>query len=118
MHSLKWRFVLCSRLETVGQLLERDRGDLFDVTKPMQETIQIEITSFLVEQLLNHQVSLQLESTDDLLGGGLVDSLGIMRLIAFIEEEHGIRIPPGDVTIENFRSIETVARYVEERVAQ
>ena len=84
----------------------------------MQETIQNEITTFLVEELLNQQVGLQLEPTDDLLGGGLVDSLGIMRLIAFIEDEHAINVPPGDVTIENFRSIETVARYIEERTAQ
>lgn len=79
----------------------------------MQDTIQAGLTTFIATELLNHHADGQLEPDDDLLAGGLVDSLGIMRLIAFIEETHEISVPPGDVTIEHFRTIETVARYIE-----
>lgn len=88
---------------------------MLNTKQTTRNAIQNELQTFLIEELLTHQAGLQLEVTDDLLGGGLVDSLGIMRFIAFIESTHGITVPPGDVTIENFRTVETVSRYVEGR---
>lgn len=82
----------------------------------IQQAIQTQLTTFLVEELLSPQAGQLLESTDDLLGGGLVDSLGIMRLIAFVEQTHGINVPPGDVTIDNFRTIETIVHYIQGRI--
>jgi len=49
---------------------------------------------------------------DDLLEDGLVDSLGIMRLIAYIESEFGFSVPAQDVTVETFMSVETIAAYL------
>jgi acyl carrier protein len=39
-----------------------------------------------------------------------------MRLISFIEQQFSIRVPPEDVTIQNFRSIRVIAEYIESRV--
>lgn len=50
---------------------------------------------------------------DELLLDGHIDSLGIVRLVAFLEEKFGKQIPPEQVTIENFRNVATIARYVE-----
>lgn len=52
---------------------------------------------------------------EDLLGSGLIDSLGIMSLVFFIEQEAGLDIPPEDVTIENFQTLETIDAYVARR---
>lgn len=49
---------------------------------------------------------------DDLLGSGLVDSLGVMRLVRFVEERYGVAVPPADVTIENFNTARTIASYL------
>lgn len=43
------------------------------------------------------------ESTE-LLMSGLVDSLGIMNLVTWIEEQIRVEIDPGDVVIENFET--------------
>lgn len=48
----------------------------------------------------------------DLLGGGHIDSMGIMRLVAFLESEFDVIVPPEDVTIEHFQSGKTIADYV------
>lgn len=55
------------------------------------------------------------EITDqqDLLLSGMIDSLGVMSLVAFLEETYGIQIPFQDVTIENFTTIETITQYAE-----
>lgn len=69
---------------------------------------------YISEELLSDRGGVVME-TDDLLGGGLIDSLGIMSLIFFIEQEFDVEVPPEDVTIENFLSIETIERYLAAR---
>lgn len=51
----------------------------------------------------------------NLLGDNLIDSIGIMSLLAFIETEFGVRVPPEDVTIEHFASVNTIHAYLERR---
>jgi acyl carrier protein len=76
-----------------------------------QETIK----RYLTMELLGDRKNLNLSVDDNLLVGGFVDSLGIMQLISFIEENFNMRVPPADVTIEHFRSIRVIAEYVESR---
>ena len=75
------------------------------------------IRTFLEEEILDGGGA-GLGDEDDLLLGGLVDSIGLMRLIAFLEESCRITVPPEDVTIERFRSISSIAAYLSERGAR
>lgn len=50
---------------------------------------------------------------DNIFTAGLVDSIGIVRLIAHLEDTLGIRIPPKDLVPSNFRTIRTMAEYLE-----
>lgn len=52
---------------------------------------------------------------DDLLLSGLVNSLGVMRLVAFVQQQFGIEIPADDVVIEHFQTIDAIAGYIEAR---
>ena len=54
---------------------------------------------------------------DELLLSGMIDSLGVMSLVSFIEEQFQIDIPFEDVTLENFESVDAMARYIEPRQA-
>jgi acyl carrier protein len=49
---------------------------------------------------------------EDLLSSGLIDSLGILMLVSFIEDKFGIQVPGEDVVYENFSSIEAMSRYL------
>ena len=49
-----------------------------------------------------------------LLEAGLIDSMGLFRLIAFLEETFGISIPETDIAASNFESISKISQYVEE----
>ena len=56
----------------------------------------------------------KLESDDqELLVSGLVDSLGVMKLISFIGKELDIRVPPADVKLRNFATINAIVDYLE-----
>jgi acyl carrier protein len=52
-----------------------------------------------------------------LLVTGLVDSVGLVRLAAFLETELGIAIPDRDVTLEHFGSLAAIEAYVGRRLA-
>lgn len=58
------------------------------------------------------------EVTDDqdLVFGGAIDSLGVMRLVAFVEESFGISIPAQDITISALETPQAVMTYVQSRL--
>lgn len=48
--------------------------------------------------------------------GGVVDSLELMKLVAFIEEEFDVTLDDEDITVEHFRTVGDVERLVQRRV--
>lgn len=72
------------------------------------------IINFVSRDLLGKDGAV-VTADDEIVLDGTVDSLGVTRLVAFIEKEFSVTVPPQDVTIENFRSIATMAQYVRGR---
>lgn len=67
------------------------------------------IRDYVVEQLLDGRA---VNNDENLLLSGLVDSLGVMRLVRHIETHFGISVPPEDVTITHFMTIDSISAYV------
>ena len=74
------------------------------------------LTRFILEELVRDQAISELEPDDELLESSLIDSLGIMRLIAFIEHQFGYSVPSSDVVIENFLSVSAIVGYLTPRL--
>ncbi|MAU72729.1 MAG: hypothetical protein CML04_11605 [Pseudozobellia sp.] len=74
--------------------------------------MKVTITNYIIEHITKQKVS-GISEDEDLLGSGLVDSLGMMKLIAFIEKEYNLSIPSKDMTVENFMTIEQILNYIE-----
>ena len=72
------------------------------------------LANYIATDLLN-QRDLAINEDDDLLSSGLLDSLSVMSLVHFIEDETGITIPPADVTIDNFVSLSAIDTYLSRR---
>lgn len=70
------------------------------------------LREYIEDQLLSGK---KVGDEEDLLLSGLVDSMGVMRLIGFIEENLQVTVPPEDLTIENFTNITALSRYLESR---
>lgn len=69
---------------------------------------------FITADLLMGQ-AMELKDDDDLLLSGLVDSLGVVRLVTFIETEFNTVVPPEDVVLENFQTLNAMAEYLHRR---
>jgi acyl carrier protein len=50
---------------------------------------------------------------DNLLESGIIDSLGVLDLVAFLQEEFSFAVADEDLTPENFQNIERMAQFVE-----
>lgn len=55
----------------------------------------------------------KLSDDEDLLSSGILDSLGILQLVAFIEKTFGIHVPDEDVVFDNFQSLGAMASYLD-----
>jgi acyl carrier protein len=80
----------------------------------MQQTIET-LVRYVGQELLDGSSGANLKADDNLLTSGLIDSLGIIRLVNFIEDAFDIEVRPEDITIENFRTIHVIAEYLETR---
>jgi acyl carrier protein len=55
---------------------------------------------------------------DNLLESGVIDSLGVLDLVSFLQEEFSVAVEDDDLTPENFQNIERMAQFVERSPAR
>jgi acyl carrier protein len=72
-----------------------------------------------VRQFITHQFSQArtraLADDDPLLEGGIVDSLGVLDLVRFIESEFGVSVEDEELTPEHFNSIGRIGAYIQNK---
>ncbi|MEJ2176866.1 MAG: acyl carrier protein [Gammaproteobacteria bacterium] len=73
------------------------------------------LITYIQTELLNQQHTITADQ--DLLISGLIDSIGVMRLVGFIEKDLDTTIPPKDVTLENFGNVNTIVSYIDSQLA-
>ena len=69
------------------------------------------IREFIVTDILMDETQ-QIGDSENLLITGILDSLALMRLVMHLEDTHDIEIPPQDITLEHFATLDTMAAYL------
>ena len=59
-----------------------------------------------------------INDTAQLLESGIVDSLGVLDVVAFLEKSFMIKISDDELTPENFASIKCLAEFVKKKTGQ
>ena len=77
--------------------------------------IREELGRFVSNELISGQ---NYSDSEDLLSTGSIDSLGVVRLTTHVAETFSIDVPPADLTIGNFQSIDTMTAYVQRKVSE
>jgi acyl carrier protein len=70
------------------------------------------IIAFIKEELNGEKQDLVVDIEEDLLGSGLVESMGMMRLVQFVEDAFEIKVEPQDMTIDNFITVQAIVDFV------
>lgn len=73
------------------------------------------ITTFITDQYLPGTSPAELDADYDLLANGIIDSLGLLRLIDWLQGEFTLDIDDKDLTPDAFRSVSAICSFVEGR---
>ncbi len=71
--------------------------------------VRDQIRRFIQESFLVDDFS----DDESFLASGLIDSLGIVQLVSFVERTYAMKVPDRDLVPDNFDSVAKLAAYVE-----
>lgn len=74
------------------------------------------LEKYLLTEVLADHGKKSLDPNEDLLEQGIIDSLGIVKLVLFLEESFGIQVDDQDITPENFQCLSSMVKYVERQL--
>jgi acyl carrier protein len=78
-------------------------------------SVTAEVEKFIVSELSQGRDVRAIDPSENLLAKGIVDSHGVMELVAFLEERYGISVRDEDLTPENFESVARIEEFVTRR---
>ena len=76
---------------------------------------KMKIKQFIVEEFMPDVPAEQLEDDFDLLAGGVVDSLGLLKVVAWLESEYDIGVDESELGPESFRTVNAIHEYIEQQ---
>jgi len=71
------------------------------------------VREYLMTEVLYDQNLKDLPADENLIEKGLLDSLAILKVVTFCEEQFGVTIPDAEVLPDNMESVRTIAALVE-----
>ena len=81
----------------------------------MDRDARTTIRDFVLDHLAPASGRADIGDEDDLIDAGVIDSLGIFQLVAFLEEHFNIAIGDEEITPENFGTVMAIERLVAAR---
>jgi acyl carrier protein len=79
---------------------------------------QREIHAFIVDEIVTDHAAGSITADEDLIKGGVVDSLAVIQLVDFVESRYGIQVADLDLVPDNFRTLRQLADYVDRKQAE
>ncbi|WP_163270759.1 acyl carrier protein [Chelativorans alearense] len=82
----------------------------------MTNNIKDSVHAFIVENFLFGDTSFALEEDASLIENDIIDSTGVLELVAFIEEQFGLTMADADIVPANLDSLDRIVAFVSARV--
>jgi acyl carrier protein len=77
--------------------------------------IVITLEAFLLNEVVAGLDKESLAPDEDLLSQGIIDSMGILQLAAFIEKEFAVKLKDDDMVPENFVTLNSLKEFIEHK---
>ena len=77
-----------------------------------EEMISVRIRKFLAQQF---PAAKKVGNEESLLNNGVIDSLGVLEVVTFLEREFSISISDEELLPENFGTIQSLSRFVQQK---
>jgi acyl carrier protein len=77
--------------------------------------VETVINDYISREFVRDPALLPLADDAPLLDSGILDSLSLLRLVVFLEQQFGITLGDADLLPENFASVSTICAYLRAR---
>lgn len=77
-----------------------------------------QIRAFVAQNFLFTDDVSAVDPAASLIGSGVIDSTGILELVAFLEETFGVEVLDDELVPDNLDSIERLATYTQRKLAE
>jgi acyl carrier protein len=84
-------------------------ADYQQVAKPIRE--------FIAASIIYTQEGFQYADDASLLQEGVIDSLGVVELVAFVQKQFNVKVEQQEVIPDNFDSVAKLAAFVQRKLA-
>lgn len=76
-----------------------------------------DLRTFILENYLFTDDQSQLNNDDSFLKTGILDSMGILELVSYLDEELSVKVEPDEMVPENLDSINNLLAYIKRKAA-
>ena len=76
-------------------------------------TIKEQLKDYIAKNLLFSDDGFKYDDNASFLEEGIVDSIGVLELVAFVDETFGVEVEDHEVTPDNFDSVNKLAVYIQ-----
>ena len=80
-------------------------------------SIETDLRQYVLDKLLFGRTEVELSGDASFLESGIIDSTGVLELVAFLEEKFQVKVEDEDLIPANLDSIKAIVRYVERKHA-
>jgi len=77
--------------------------------------MESQIRSFILAELMKGDGNSELDREESLIDRGIVDSLGLFKLVGFLEERFKVPIEPSEVRGDNFESLVHIVNFIKRK---
>ena len=82
----------------------------------MEQDVKQQIIDFITNNFLFDDAQASLNEKESLLETGVIDSTGVLELIAFIEETYGIKVEDEEIIPENLDTILDITYFIKQKL--
>jgi acyl carrier protein len=75
-----------------------------------EQDIKATVKSFILSEYLPGEDPAALTDTTPLMTTGILDSIAVLKVVTFLENEFGIAIEPHEAVVENLNTLSDMAR--------
>ena len=80
------------------------------------QIIEQEIRQFIIDNFLFGELDVMLSGDDSLLDRGIIDSTGVLELVAFLEDKYVLKVQDDELVPQNLDSVDGLVQFVNRKV--
>ena len=83
--------------------------------KGIEMNVKQQVRDYIAENFMFSSNGFEMNDDESFLEAGVVDSLGVLELVTFVEETFAVEVLGEEIVPDNFDSVDNLAAYIERK---